>query len=125
MAIDAGHAALTQQGVSFLAIFAFRVNGACVMTTAAGDAVLSMHIGLDFRRECGPARLPNLGIAEIIGGFGVNIAQARRDMGIGLDEPVGRGDVAVAAGRPYAFVVAAMRRVLEIRIIGLKRLAVA
>ena len=114
MAINAGHTTLAQQGVSFLAIFARRVNCVDVMTTAAGDAVLGTHIGLNFLREFNPARLPELGVAEIFGGFGVYIAQARRDMGIGLDEPVGLGDVAIAAARPYPFDVAAVRRVLEI-----------
>ena len=46
-------------------------------------------------------------------------------MRIGFDEPVCPWDVTVTAARPYTFVIAVMRRVLEIWIGGLKGHSVA
>src|ERR1700685_1623016 len=99
---------------------ALRLNRASVVTGAAGDAVLGTHFGVNFPGELDPTRLPELGIAEIVRKFRKHVVCARGGMGIGLHKPVVSWNVAVAAARPHTFVVAAMRRVLEIRIVGLK-----
>ena len=53
--------------------------------------------------------------------FDVNIANARGDVNVSLEKPVGRRDMAIPATGPHAFFVAAMRRFLEIRIVELER----
>ena len=53
--------------------------------------------------------------------FDVNIANARGDVNVSLDKPVGPRDMAIPATRPHAYSVAAMRRFLEIRIVELER----
>jgi hypothetical protein len=39
------------------------------MTAAAGNAVLVVHLGVNFRLELDPERLPGFGIAEIMRQF--------------------------------------------------------
>ena len=83
------------------------------MTAAASDAVPGADLCARFLLKRGTPRLPGFGIAEIVRRFDVNVANARGDVNVSLDKPIGRRDMAIAATRPHAFFVAAMRRVLE------------
>ena len=83
------------------------------MTAAASDAVPGADLRARFLLKRGTPRLPSFGIAEIVRRFDVNVANARGDVNVSLDKPIGRRDMAIAATGPDALFVAAMRRVLE------------
>ena len=55
----------------------------------------------------------------------MRLSLARGDVGVGLDEPVGPRDVAIAATRMHAFLVAAVHRVLVVGIVRLQHHGVA
>jgi len=76
MAIDAGGETLAQQGVGLTPFVARRHNCVRVMTAAAGDAVLVVHLGANFRLELDPERLPGFGIAEIMCQFDERVLRA-------------------------------------------------
>lgn len=116
VAIDAGHAALGEHGVQFTAGIALRPDRARIVTLAAGDTVPGPEIGESFLFEPGASCLPDFRIAEIVRQFNEHIAHAGRDMDVGLDEPVSRRDVTVAATWPHALSITAMLRVLVILI---------
>ena len=120
MAIDTGHAALGEQGMGLTPSVALWLNCARIVTAPASDAVPGTDFGESLLVEAGPTRLPNFGIAEIVSQLNIHVVHTRGDMDVGLDKPVGRWDVAIAATRPHAFVAAAMLRFLKIRIRGLE-----
>ena len=90
------------------------------MTTTASDTVPGADLRARFLPKRSAARLPDFRVAEIVRRFDVNVANARGDVNVSLDKPVGRRDMAIAATGPHAFFVAAMRRFLEIRIVELE-----
>jgi len=90
------------------------------MAGPARDAVLGAENCLGFRLEIDAVRRPRGRIAEIVLQIGECVFQAEFHAIKGADKPVAGGDMAVAAGRPHAHVVAPMPRALEIWIVGLQ-----
>ena len=78
------------------------------MAAAASDAVPGAELCARFLLQPGAARLPDFGIAEIVGRFDVNVANTRGDVNVSLDKPVGRWDMAIPATRPHALRVTLM-----------------
>ena len=109
MAVDAGHAPFTEERMGRLAAFTHRPNAVGDMATSAGHAALSAHDVPNFIRKGDATSLPYLRIVKVIRKFGDDIARSRCDVGICFDEPIGLRDVAVAATRPDACGIAAMR----------------
>src|SRR6516162_11753734 len=108
VAIDAGHAALGEHGMRFTTSVALRPDRVGIVTLAAGDTVPAAEISESFLLQPGASRLPDLGIAEIVGRFDVNVANTRGDVNVSLDKPVGRWDMAIPATRPHALRVTLM-----------------
>ena len=84
------------------------------MAAAARDAVLPPQLGLNLRREFRPVRFPVFLILEIVRKLHEDVTHTGTDMGIRLDKPVVRRDVAVCAGCDYSLAVASMLRALEV-----------
>ena len=74
VAINAGRA---QRCVCHTPSFALRLNCVRVMAAAASDAVLRVHFRQHSLREFQTTRLPDLGIAEIMGKLGKHVAHAQ------------------------------------------------
>lgn len=100
MTIDACHAALAGERVRGPTAFARRMNRGCVMTTAAGNAVLAAHLVANRVRKLDPPRFPNRWVTIVVGALSEDVPSAFDGVGISLDEPIGGRDVTVAAARP-------------------------
>ena len=97
MAIDAGHAALLEHGVRGATVFARWTDCVGIVAAAASHAVLRPQLGLNFRGERRPMGFPVFLILEIVCQLHEDVARARGGMGICLDEPIGRRNMAVGA----------------------------
>ena len=121
MTVDACHSRVMQQSVSRTSALARGVDNAGVMATSTGHAILPPHLFANLTREFDPARLPNCGIAEIIGMLSNNIFDSLGDVGIGFDEPVRHRNVTLTTARHDAGGVGAVSRMLKARIGGKRR----
>src|SRR5947209_6781663 len=84
MAVDAGHAPLPQQRVGGLTAFARGPDIGSGMAASAGETVLATHELAHLMRERNATRVPDLGVAEVVGVLRPNVAHPRRHVGVGL-----------------------------------------
>ena len=106
--VDAGHTALLEHRMRAFSTCTGGTDRVRIMTAAAGDTVLPAQFGLNLRRELRPVRFPVFRILEIVRHLHEDVTHTGTDMGIRLDEPVGRGDVAVGTSGDDSLAVVAV-----------------
>ena len=121
VAVDASDATLGQHRMRLTARIALWFDCAGLVTTAARNTVPASELRKCLLLERHPPGFPSFGIAEIVRRFNINVANARCNVNVSLEKPVSSWDMAIAATRPHALVVADMRGFLKIRIIRLQR----
>jgi len=84
VAVDAGNLALGEQGVGLPTGIALRLDRARIMTAAARDAIPAPDLCMSLLFKFGAPRFPDFWIAEIVGRFDVNVANAGGDVNVGF-----------------------------------------
>ncbi len=119
--IDAGHPPFRQLRMRRTAGCAHGADRGRIVTLAACDTIVASHCIAGVIRKLDPARIPDCRIAEIAGHFSNHILDPIDRMRIGLDEPIVRGNMAVAAARQCPGGVHPVRGSLILRVLGQRR----